>query len=54
MPKGELDVLHPKLSISWVLTAILVVIMVLVVIGVGSYLYSKAKTIIPSSTAGDF
>ena len=54
MPKGELDILHPKLSISWAITAILVVVLILAVVGIGTFLYGKAKAVVPSTSAGDF
>jgi len=54
MPKGELDILHPQISISYVLTAIIVVVIILAVIGVGSWLYGKGKAMVPSGTGADF
>jgi hypothetical protein len=49
LPKGEIDILHPKVSISYALTAIIVVVMLLAIIGVGGYLYTRAKAMVPTA-----
>jgi hypothetical protein len=54
MPKSELDILHPKLSISYGLTAVLVVVMLLAVLGVGYWVFGRAKDVVaPSASSGD-
>lgn len=54
MPKAEVDLLHPKISVSWFLSFILIVVVILAAWGVGNYLYGKAKSVVPSTSAGDF
>jgi hypothetical protein len=54
MPKGELDITKLKLTPSWFFTAIIMVVVVSAAIGIGLWLYGKGKTMLPTSTAGDF
>jgi uncharacterized membrane-anchored protein len=53
MPTKELDILHPKLSISYAVTAILIVVMILAVLGVGYWAFNKAKSVVtPAASDG--
>lgn len=54
MPKGELDLTKLKLTPSWFFTAIIMVVVVASAIGIGLWLFGKAKTIVPTQSAGDF
>jgi hypothetical protein len=54
MPKGELDLTKLKLTPSWFFTTIIMVVVVASAIGIGLWLFGKAKTIVPTQSAGDF
>lgn len=51
-PKGQIDLLKPQLKVSWALTGVLVVIMILGVIGVGTFAYEKVKGVVGDLTSG--
>jgi hypothetical protein len=54
MPKAEVDLLHPKLSISYAISFALIVVLILAMWALGNWLFNKGKAIVPSTTAGDF
>jgi hypothetical protein len=54
MPKQEVDLLHPKISVSWFLSFILIVVVILAAWGIGNYLYGRGKALVPTTSSGDF
>jgi len=54
MPKAEVDLLHPKISIGYFVSFILIVVVLLAAWAVGNWVYGKAKAVVPSTSAGDF
>lgn len=50
--KRGADLTHPKISVGYVISASIAVIVLLIVFAIGGYLYSKAKDVTTGVTSG--